>query len=77
MVGCDAWISDWRSNSSSVKESKLINLFFLVHAVAIAAVPVMKQRELVFKVEVVVLVEVVEETQNNLGDLLFDLNTGI
>ena len=34
----------------------------------------MKHKELVLKVEVVVLVEVVEETKNNLGDLLFDLN---
>ena len=32
-----------------------------------------KHKELVLKVEVVVLVDVVEETKNNLGDRLFDL----
>ena len=43
---------------------------------AIAEVPVTKQRVLVLKVEVVVLVDVVEETKNSRGLRLFDLEKG-
>ena len=51
-----------------------MNLLFLpVQAVVMARVPVMKQREFVLRVEVVVLVDVVEETQNSLGERPFDL----
>ena len=71
MLG-EAWTSD--PSPLPARGSKSMNLFFLVQAVAMALAPVMKHRELVLKVEVVVLVEVVEETKNNLGDLLFDLN---